>query len=127
MQTIIDILETLLNWVKEIVPVENSKSRFGNPAFRTFYEKVKSVSNAMGANFEVLFTNLLKYSLFPNYLQTLYLKLLSRKLENISMKALAMKNVSIMEQVMKLILWRGCKFTTTMRDRRDLLRLIYSY
>ncbi|GAN04515.1 phosphotyrosyl phosphatase activator [Mucor ambiguus] len=40
-QTVLDILETLLNWVKEIPPVENSKSRFGNPAFRTFYDKVK--------------------------------------------------------------------------------------
>lgn len=49
-QTIIDILETLLNWVKEIVPVENSKSRFGNPAFRTFYEKVKSSISELFAN-----------------------------------------------------------------------------
>ncbi|KAI8636629.1 Phosphotyrosyl phosphate activator protein-domain-containing protein, partial [Parasitella parasitica] len=35
------ILETLSAWVKDIPQVENSKSRFGNPAFRTFYEKVK--------------------------------------------------------------------------------------
>ncbi|KAG2230664.1 hypothetical protein INT48_008005 [Thamnidium elegans] len=40
-QKILDILDTLLRWVNEIPPVENSKSRFGNPAFRTFYEKVK--------------------------------------------------------------------------------------
>ncbi|KAI8087805.1 Phosphotyrosyl phosphatase activator [Gilbertella persicaria] len=40
-QKILDILEILLNWVKEIPPVENEKSRFGNPAFRTFYDKVK--------------------------------------------------------------------------------------
>ncbi|KAG2211967.1 hypothetical protein INT47_004654 [Mucor saturninus] len=42
-QTILTILDTLSRWVKEIPPVENSKSRFGNPAFRTFYEKVKNV------------------------------------------------------------------------------------
>ncbi|CEP18277.1 hypothetical protein [Parasitella parasitica] len=40
-QAILDILETLSAWVKNIPPVENSKSRFGNPAFKTFYEKVK--------------------------------------------------------------------------------------
>lgn len=43
-QIILNVLDTLLRWVNEIPPVENSKSRFGNPAFRTFYEKVKNVS-----------------------------------------------------------------------------------
>ncbi|OBZ83084.1 Serine/threonine-protein phosphatase 2A activator 2 [Choanephora cucurbitarum] len=40
-QKTLDILETLLNWIKEIPPVENEKSRFGNPAFRTFYDKIQ--------------------------------------------------------------------------------------
>ncbi|KAI8140207.1 Phosphotyrosyl phosphatase activator [Fennellomyces sp. T-0311] len=40
--TIIQILETLLQYVKEIPPVENSKSRFGNPAFRDFYDRVEN-------------------------------------------------------------------------------------
>ncbi|KAI9477711.1 MAG: Phosphotyrosyl phosphatase activator [Benjaminiella poitrasii] len=41
-EKVLCILKTLLNWVKEIPPVENSKSRFGNPSFRVFYEKVKN-------------------------------------------------------------------------------------
>ncbi|KAI9307316.1 Phosphotyrosyl phosphatase activator [Cunninghamella echinulata] len=38
---IIEALSTLSNWVSEIPPVANSKSRFGNPAFKDFYDKVK--------------------------------------------------------------------------------------
>mgnify|MGYP002172508291 CR=1 FL=1 len=29
--------------VADVPPVENGKSRFGNPAFRTFYDAVQSV------------------------------------------------------------------------------------
>ncbi|KAI7907435.1 Phosphotyrosyl phosphatase activator [Cokeromyces recurvatus] len=47
-QKVLSILETLLQYVKQIPPVENSKSRFGNPAFRTFYDKVKdSISDLL--------------------------------------------------------------------------------
>lgn len=36
------MLDTLLNYIKEIPPVENSQSRFGNPAFRDFYDRVET-------------------------------------------------------------------------------------
>eukprot|EP01098_Paradermamoeba_levis_P005563 TRINITY_DN2346_c0_g1_i1.p1 TRINITY_DN2346_c0_g1~~TRINITY_DN2346_c0_g1_i1.p1 ORF type:complete len:432 (+),score=103.52 TRINITY_DN2346_c0_g1_i1:66-1298(+) len=42
--TIVERLEKILlllqKWASEIPPVENQKSRFGNPAFRTWHEKV---------------------------------------------------------------------------------------
>ncbi|KAJ3161070.1 Serine/threonine-protein phosphatase 2A activator 2 [Geranomyces michiganensis] len=40
----IDVLESLLDrldeWTKEIKPEENEKSRFGNPAFQTWYDRL---------------------------------------------------------------------------------------
>ncbi|KAJ8659421.1 hypothetical protein O0I10_004784 [Lichtheimia ornata] len=39
---ILTLLDTLLNFIKEIPAVENSKSRFGNPAFRDFYDRVEA-------------------------------------------------------------------------------------
>eukprot|EP00029_Vermamoeba_vermiformis_P009374 TRINITY_DN4652_c0_g1_i1.p1 TRINITY_DN4652_c0_g1~~TRINITY_DN4652_c0_g1_i1.p1 ORF type:complete len:378 (+),score=139.21 TRINITY_DN4652_c0_g1_i1:99-1232(+) len=39
-QHVIDMLRELQRWVAEIPPLENLKSRFGNPAFRTWYERV---------------------------------------------------------------------------------------
>ncbi|KAI8976474.1 Phosphotyrosyl phosphatase activator [Pilobolus umbonatus] len=40
-QSVLTLLDTLMNWVNEIPAVENSLSRFGNPAFRTFYDRVQ--------------------------------------------------------------------------------------
>ncbi|KAG6846962.1 hypothetical protein H0H93_010867, partial [Arthromyces matolae] len=37
---ILEILSRVEETAKSIPPVENSASRFGNPAFRTFYDKV---------------------------------------------------------------------------------------
>ncbi|KAJ3034781.1 Serine/threonine-protein phosphatase 2A activator 2 [Rhizophlyctis rosea] len=37
---LLDILDELDGWVKEIAPVENTKSRFGNPAFQTWFDKL---------------------------------------------------------------------------------------
>ncbi|EIE86123.1 hypothetical protein RO3G_10834 [Rhizopus delemar RA 99-880] len=39
------MLDLLISWIQEIPPVENSKSRFGNPAFRQFYDRL---SNSAG-------------------------------------------------------------------------------
>ncbi|KAG0170860.1 Serine/threonine-protein phosphatase 2A activator 2 [Apophysomyces sp. BC1034] len=40
-QQILKILDTLSQWVTDIPPAENSTSRFGNPSFRVFYDKMK--------------------------------------------------------------------------------------
>lgn len=37
------MLDLLISWIQEIPPVENSKSRFGNPAFRQFYDRLSNV------------------------------------------------------------------------------------
>ncbi|OZJ03242.1 hypothetical protein BZG36_03450 [Bifiguratus adelaidae] len=38
---IVALLETLTGWIKEIPPQDNKLSRFGNPAFRLWYDRVK--------------------------------------------------------------------------------------
>ncbi|KAG1449462.1 hypothetical protein G6F56_008634 [Rhizopus delemar] len=38
-EKILHVLDVLIGWIQEIPPEENSKSRFGNPAFRTFYDR----------------------------------------------------------------------------------------
>ncbi|KAI9277794.1 Phosphotyrosyl phosphatase activator [Sporodiniella umbellata] len=48
-EKILQVLDELIGWIAEIPPVENSKSRFGNPAFCTFYDKV---SNSVDSLFE---------------------------------------------------------------------------
>lgn len=42
-QSILKILDDVEDLAKSTPPVENSASRFGNPAFRTFYDKVIQV------------------------------------------------------------------------------------
>ncbi|RUP48221.1 hypothetical protein BC936DRAFT_144820 [Jimgerdemannia flammicorona] len=42
--SILSILDTLTQWSADIPPVENKLSRFGNPAFRDFYDKVAEVN-----------------------------------------------------------------------------------
>ncbi|TPX63507.1 hypothetical protein SpCBS45565_g06566 [Spizellomyces sp. 'palustris'] len=37
---LLSILDRLDDWTREILPVDNSKSRFGNPAFRTWYDRL---------------------------------------------------------------------------------------
>ncbi|CAO3596585.1 unnamed protein product [Absidia cylindrospora] len=51
-QCILKVLSTLSKWVDEIPPTENEKSRFGNPAFRDFFDKVEM-------NFNDLFCDIL--------------------------------------------------------------------
>ncbi|KAF8625855.1 hypothetical protein AX17_006751 [Amanita inopinata Kibby_2008] len=41
---ILNILNQIEQLAKETPPVDNSASRFGNPAFRTFYDKVSEIS-----------------------------------------------------------------------------------
>ena len=41
------MLERVLEMANSIPPVDNKASRFGNPAFRTFYDKVQEVSCAI--------------------------------------------------------------------------------
>ncbi|KIP09941.1 hypothetical protein PHLGIDRAFT_125927 [Phlebiopsis gigantea 11061_1 CR5-6] len=43
-KAILDILDKVEQTAKEIPPVDNKASRFGNPAFRTFYDKVSELS-----------------------------------------------------------------------------------
>lgn len=38
------MLDEVEEIAKSIPPVDNSASRFGNPAFKTFYDKVQEVS-----------------------------------------------------------------------------------
>lgn len=42
--SILDVLSCVDKLVEETPPVENAASRFGNPAFRDFYKKVRSKS-----------------------------------------------------------------------------------
>ncbi|KAJ3827188.1 Phosphotyrosyl phosphatase activator [Lentinula raphanica] len=46
-KAIISILEHVEDIAKAIPPVDNSSSRFGNPAFRTFYDKVSECSASL--------------------------------------------------------------------------------
>jgi serine/threonine-protein phosphatase 2A activator len=39
----LNVLEEIAQIAKDIPPVDNAASRFGNPAFRTFYDKVSDV------------------------------------------------------------------------------------
>ena len=40
---VLGFLEKIAQIAKDIPPVDNAASRFGNPAFRTFYDKVSEV------------------------------------------------------------------------------------
>jgi serine/threonine-protein phosphatase 2A activator len=40
---LIEVLDRVEALAKETPPVDNAASRFGNPAFRTFYDKVQQV------------------------------------------------------------------------------------
>ncbi|KAG6810618.1 hypothetical protein H0H92_011086 [Tricholoma furcatifolium] len=44
---ILNILSQIEETAKSIPPVDNSASRFGNPAFRTFYDKVAEISPSL--------------------------------------------------------------------------------
>ena len=44
-KVILDILERVEGLAQDTPPVDNSRSRFGNPAFRAFYDKVSEVSS----------------------------------------------------------------------------------
>lgn len=39
----LDILERVAETARGIPPVDNKASRFGNPAFRTFFDKISEV------------------------------------------------------------------------------------
>jgi serine/threonine-protein phosphatase 2A activator len=42
-EKVLDLLDALIKLKLEIPPVENALSRFGNPAFVTFYDKAAEV------------------------------------------------------------------------------------
>jgi Phosphotyrosyl phosphate activator (PTPA) protein len=44
---LIEVLDRVEALAKETPPVDNATSRFGNPAFRTFYDKVQQVREMM--------------------------------------------------------------------------------
>ncbi|KAI9632281.1 putative Phosphotyrosyl phosphatase activator, partial [Dioszegia hungarica] len=46
-QSLIDILDQVLDIAHRTPPVDNKLSRFGNPAFKTFYDKVGEASTSM--------------------------------------------------------------------------------
>ena len=52
------VLEEIAQIAKGIPPVDNAASRFGNPAFRTFYDKVTEVSIILHFNVCVYFKTL---------------------------------------------------------------------
>ncbi|KAI0356875.1 Phosphotyrosyl phosphatase activator [Trametes cingulata] len=43
-QAVLDILDRVAETARNIPPVDNKASRFGNPAFRTFYDKVSEIA-----------------------------------------------------------------------------------
>ncbi|KAI8989105.1 hypothetical protein BD414DRAFT_460529 [Trametes punicea] len=43
-QAVLDILDRIVETARCIPPVDNKASRFGNPAFRTFYDKVSEIA-----------------------------------------------------------------------------------
>lgn len=43
MAAVLSVLERVEDLAKATPPVDNKASRFGNPAFRTFYDKVQEV------------------------------------------------------------------------------------
>lgn len=55
---VLDLLEKIAQIAKDIPPVDNAASRFGNPAFRTFYDKVSEVRRISCIQGICLFNNL---------------------------------------------------------------------
>ncbi|THH32628.1 hypothetical protein EUX98_g1550 [Antrodiella citrinella] len=53
-QAIIDVLQRVEELVKDTPPVDNKASRFGNPAFRTLYDKVAEMSPSLHASIPTL-------------------------------------------------------------------------
>lgn len=49
-KAVLGVLDRVEEIAKATPPVDNKASRFGNPAFRTFYDKVQEVSVLMLAN-----------------------------------------------------------------------------
>lgn len=53
-EAIIEVLNRVEETAKEFPPVDNKASRFGNPAFRSFYDKIGQVRDHLcGASFAV--------------------------------------------------------------------------
>ena len=49
-QAVLNVLGTVEETAKSIPPVDNKASRFGNPAFRTFYDKVSEVRSRLSSS-----------------------------------------------------------------------------
>ncbi|CAG8578237.1 9939_t:CDS:2 [Ambispora gerdemannii] len=52
-QNIIDVLDIVNSYCEEIPPVRNEKSRFGNPAFRDFYDRVNNTAAEFHENLSI--------------------------------------------------------------------------
>ncbi|CAG8711830.1 12668_t:CDS:2, partial [Cetraspora pellucida] len=50
---ILEILDTVNTYCKEIPPVNNEKSRFGNPAFKDFHDRVTSTAFELHENLSI--------------------------------------------------------------------------
>lgn len=46
-QPLLDILDAVESIAQDTPPVDNAQSRFGNPAFKTFYDKVQAASPSL--------------------------------------------------------------------------------
>ncbi|KAJ3017852.1 Serine/threonine-protein phosphatase 2A activator 2 [Thoreauomyces humboldtii] len=46
-EKLLSICDRLDQWIKEIAPADNEKSRFGNPAFQTWYDRVEQNAQSM--------------------------------------------------------------------------------
>ncbi|KMS64896.1 hypothetical protein BVRB_041550, partial [Beta vulgaris subsp. vulgaris] len=44
---ILSLLDTLLKWIDDIPAQDNNQSRFGNPAFRLFYDRLASNQSSL--------------------------------------------------------------------------------
>jgi len=42
---VLNVLNSVEKTARETPPIDNAASRFGNPAFRTFYDKIQEVSS----------------------------------------------------------------------------------
>jgi serine/threonine-protein phosphatase 2A activator len=51
---VLRVLDTVEATAHAIPPVENAASRFGNPAFRTFYDRVSEVRSACINSFRIV-------------------------------------------------------------------------
>jgi serine/threonine-protein phosphatase 2A activator len=58
----VGILDRVESIAKDTPPIDNAGSRFGNPAFRTFYDKVAAVSSLFPSTISSLLRSRFRYT-----------------------------------------------------------------